>query len=120
MAGRFETIDAYIAAQRPDIQPTLERVRQAIQAGAPGTDEAISYGIPTFKWRGRYVIYFAAWKDHLSVYPIPELDDAIRAEVDRYRAAKGTLRFPYAEPIPYGLIERLAALHLAQRTSSAG
>lgn len=118
MAPKFETVDQYIASFPPDRQRILEEVRAAMRRGAPGTEERISYGIPTFELDGRYLIYFAGWKAHVSVYPIPHGDASLEAAIDPYRAAKGTLRFPLDEPIPYDLIERLAAAALDERRAS--
>jgi uncharacterized protein YdhG (YjbR/CyaY superfamily) len=112
---KFSSVDDYIASFPSEVQEKLQAVREAMRRGAPGTDEAISYGIPTFKLAGRYVIYFAGWKEHISVYPIPELDDALAEAVRPHQSGKGTLKFRLDEPIPYDLIERLAARALAQR-----
>jgi uncharacterized protein YdhG (YjbR/CyaY superfamily) len=116
MAPKFTTVDEYIASFPPDVQRTLQAVRGAMRKAAPDTEEAISYGIPTFKLDGRYLIYFAGWKHHVSIYPIPEGDDALQRELEPYKAAKGTLRFPLDRPMPLDLIERLtAAAYRARR-----
>jgi len=86
-----------------------------MRAAAPETEEAVSYGIPTFTLDGRYLIYFAGWKRHISVYPIPAVNAQLDKEIERYKAGKGTLRFPLNEPIPYELIGRLAAAALGNR-----
>ena len=113
------TIDDYIASKPPEVQPILEAVRQTLRKAVPNGDEAISYGIPTLKLDGKYVVYFAAWKVHLSIYPIPDADKALEKELAPYRAAKGTLKFPFSEPIPYDLIERVALRLLRQRLNTA-
>ena len=107
--AKFETVDAYIASFQADARPTLEAVRAAIRAGAPGTDETISYDIPTYKLDGERVVYFAGWKHHISVYPIPGGDAALDAELGPYKAARGTLRFPLDKHVPLELIGRVAA-----------
>ncbi|MGH8928454.1 MAG: iron chaperone, partial [Acidimicrobiia bacterium] len=112
---RFASIDQYIASFPPDVQVVLEEVRRSIRRAAPGTEETISYQIPTFTLRGRYVVYFAGWKNHLSVYPIPEVDQKLEQEMSPYRAGKGTLRFPLSEPIPYELIERVVGRLIKQK-----
>ena len=111
----FETVDDYIASFPPDVQPVLETVRRAIHDALPGTDEGISHGIPGFRMDGRYVVYFAGWKRHVSVYPIPSGDAALTAELEPHVAAKGTLRFPLAKPMPLALIGMVAAELLRQR-----
>ena len=118
MATKYETIDDYIASKPTEVQPILERVRQTLRKAIPHTDEAISYQIPTFKLDGKYVVYFAAWKNHLSIYPIPDADEDFERELAPYRAAKGTLKFPFGQPIPYELIEQVALSLLSRRLNT--
>ena len=113
------TIDDYIASKPAEVQPILEKVREMLRKAVPGADEAISYGIPTLKLDGRYVVYFAAWKNHLSIYPVPDADEDFEKDLAPYRAAKGTLKFPFGGPIPYELIKRVGA-HLLRRRLNAG
>lgn len=115
MAPTFRTVDEYIASFPADVQVQLQGVRRAMRAAAPGTEEAISYGIPTFMLDGRYLVYFAGWKRHISVYPIPAVDAQLEKEIERFKAGKGTLRFPLNEPIPYDLIGRLVAAAMRNR-----
>lgn len=110
-----ETVDEYIASFPPDVQPVLREVRAAMRDVLPGTEERISYGIPTFTLDGRYVVYFSGWKSHVSVYPVPDLDEALARRLGPHRAGKGTLKFSLGEPMPLYLIQRVAALLLEQR-----
>jgi uncharacterized protein YdhG (YjbR/CyaY superfamily) len=117
VANKFETIDAYIGSFPTEVQPILQDVRRAIRRAAPETDETISYQMPTFKLDGKYLVYFGGWKHHVGIYPIPAVDEALEKEISQYRGDKGTLRFPLRDPIPYDLIERVAAfLFWARRT----
>ena len=111
----FVTVDEYIASFPPEVQRTLEEVRAAIRAVVPGTEERISYGIPTFALNGRYVVYFSGWKRHVSVYPIPDADPELAAAIKPFMAGKGTLKFALDKPIPIELIQRVAARLLEQR-----
>ena len=113
----FATLDEYIASFPPEVQRTLEEVRAAIRAVLPGTEERISYGIPTFALDGRYVVYFSGWKRHVSVYPIPDPggDAAFERELKPFMAGKGTLKFALDRPIPVELIQRVATRLLEQR-----
>lgn len=113
------TVDEYIASFPPDMQAVLDTVRAAIRAAAPGTEERISYGIPTFTLDGRYVVYFSAWKQHVAVYPMPRGDAALDRDLAPHRAGKGTLRFPLDRPIPLELIGRVAARLLEQRRAAS-
>jgi uncharacterized protein YdhG (YjbR/CyaY superfamily) len=115
MAARFETVDEYIASFAPNVRVKLESVREAMRAALPGTEERISYGIPTFTLGGQYVAYFSGWKEHISVYPIPGGDAALARELKPHMAGKGTLKFPLSKPLPLELIGRVAAGLLEQR-----
>jgi|SRR5687767_579697 uncharacterized protein YdhG (YjbR/CyaY superfamily) len=111
----FATVDDYIASFPAEVQRTLEDVRAAIRAVVPGTEERISYGIPTFALDGRYVVYFSGWKRHVSVYPIPDADPDLAKAIKPYMAGKGTLKFALDKPIPIELVQRVAARLLEQR-----
>jgi uncharacterized protein YdhG (YjbR/CyaY superfamily) len=104
------TIDDYIDPFPAGVQVILQEVRDRIRNAVPAADETISYGIPTFTMGGRSVVYFAGWKHHISVYPVPNGDATFEREIEPYRAGKGTLKFPLGQPIPYDLVERVAAL----------
>lgn len=116
MAGSFGTIDDYIITFPAEVQKTLADIRSRLHARVPGMTEAMSYGIPTLKLDGRNLVHFAGWKKHVSLYPIPEADEALQVEMAPYLAGKGTLRFPLDRPIPDGLIERIISALLASRS----
>jgi len=113
----FATVDEYIGSFPDDVGIILEEIRHRIRAGVPQAAETISYQIPTFTLDGSAFVYFAGWKHHVAVYPIPSGDEAFERELAPYRAAKGTLKFPLKQPIPFDLIERVAGLLAAQRGS---
>jgi uncharacterized protein YdhG (YjbR/CyaY superfamily) len=117
VAARFATIDDYIASFPREVGTILHQVRRAIRRAAPGTAETISYGIPTVTLDGRHVIYYAGWKRHVSIYPIPDGDVTLQKDMGPYKHAKGTLRFPLNQPIPYGLIERVVAAAMRARAA---
>lgn len=105
----FKSVDQYIAAQPEAVHEVLERVRAAIREGMPEAVEVISYQIPAYKLPGGVALFFAGWKQHYSVYPVTEgLVAAFKDELAPYKLSKGTIRFPLGEPVPVGLIERLA------------
>ena len=117
MATTFATVDEYIDSFPDDVRILLEEIRRRIRTAVPEASETISYQIPTFTLDGRAFVYVAGWKHHIAVYPIPTGDGSLEQVLAPYRAAKGTLRFPLKEPIPYDLIERVAMLLAADRTS---
>jgi uncharacterized protein YdhG (YjbR/CyaY superfamily) len=113
--AKFESVDAYVASFPPETAATLEGVRSAIRRAAPAAQEGISYGIPAFARDGRFFVWFAGWKRHVSVYPIPSADAGLTADLAPYLAARGTLRFPLDRPMPLALIGRVAAALLEER-----
>jgi len=112
-------VDQYIASYPADVQAVLQEVRRRIRAAVPDAAETISYQIPAVTLNGRNLVYFAAWKHHISVYPVPAGDAAFHRDIEPYRYGKGTVRFPLSQPMPYPLIERLAALLAAERGQAA-
>ena len=98
----------YIASQPDEVQPVLQCVRRIIRKALPDAEETISYRIPTYKRNGQYVVYFAAFRQHWSLYPVT---GAVRAQLKRelasYEGGKGTVRFPLSEPMPARLVERI-------------
>lgn len=119
MAEQLATIDDYISSFPEDVQIVLDRVRRTIRNVVPEAGETISYKIPTITLDGKYLVYFAGWKHHISLYPLPTPDKALEQELAPYIAGKGTVKFPLREPIPYDLIERLVALLVKQRVGSS-
>ena len=76
--------------------------------------------MPTITLNGESLVYFAAWKHHIGLYPIPPADGALERELAPYRAAKDTVRLPLRQPIPYDLIERVTALLVKNRVDRGG
>jgi uncharacterized protein YdhG (YjbR/CyaY superfamily) len=107
VAQHFESVDDYISTFPPDVQTVLRAARNTIHAAAPGAKESISYQIPTFSISGRPVVYLAGWKKHISLYPMPELDEALGSQVAPYLSGQSTAKFPLAKPIPHELITDL-------------
>jgi uncharacterized protein YdhG (YjbR/CyaY superfamily) len=111
----FTSMDEYIASFPEEMQRILQEVRTTMKAAAPQLEERISYGIPTFTLNGKYVIYFAGWKNHISIYPIPTADAAFTEKIAPYMSGKGTLKFPLDKPMPLKLISKMVKLRLAER-----
>ena len=104
---QFRTIDEYIEASPKDVQGILQRLRLTIRKAAPEAAETISYQMPTFKLNGKGLVYFAAFKNHIGLYPIPSGIEAFKKELSRYKQGKGSVQFPIDKPIPYDLVRRI-------------
>jgi uncharacterized protein YdhG (YjbR/CyaY superfamily) len=112
-------IDSYISQFPGDTQAILEKVRATIRRASPDANETISYQMPAFKQHG-ILVYFAAWKKHIGLYPPFSGNKALEKAVAKYAGPKGNLQFPLDEPIPYDLIERVVRLRVKQdRAKSA-
>ncbi len=116
MAQQFKSVDDYVASFPPAVQTELQTVRDIIHAAVPGAQESISYAIPTFSIGGRPVVYLSGWKKHISIYPVPELDESIEPQVASFLSGKSTAKFPLGKPLPYELITALVQRLVAQRT----
>ena len=114
-----KTIDEYISSFPQDIQEILEKIRSLVKRAAPQAQETIKYGIPTFMLRDTYLIYFAAYKKHIAIYPIPPGDPRFKEEISAYRSGKGTLQFPLDQSIPYTLIRKLMKFSLQDNLTRA-
>jgi uncharacterized protein YdhG (YjbR/CyaY superfamily) len=115
VAQHFDSVDDYISSFPPEAQTVLREARKTIHAAAHVAQESISYAIPTFSIAGRPVVYLAGWKKHISIYPIPELDEILASQITPYLSGKGTAKFPLGEPIPYELIAAIVDRLVKQR-----
>lgn len=102
-----QSIDAYIAAQSEDIQPLLNRVRDTIREVLPKAQERISWRMPTF-WHTHNIIHFAAYKNHIGLYPGDKAIEHFQDRLMAYKTSKGAVQFPYDKPIPLELIGEIA------------
>ncbi len=111
-------VSAYIAAFAPDVQAVLERISRTARAAAPAAEELISYRVPALR-QGGILIYFAAFKSHIGVFPPVSGDPDLEKELTPWAGPKGNLRFPLDRPVPFGLIERIVRLRVQQVASRA-
>jgi uncharacterized protein YdhG (YjbR/CyaY superfamily) len=112
------TIDQYIARSSPSVQPILRRIRNTVRRAVPAAEETISYRMPAFRLHG-IVLYFAAFKRHIGVFPPIRGDAALMKDLSPYSGPKGNLRFPLDRPIPYRLIFKIARLRARQNSQKA-
>ncbi len=121
-SGGVEAVDAYLAKVPEPARATLRKVRAAIRSVVPsGATEQLSYGMPSFRYKGALVGY-AAFKDHCSFFPMnASLIDAMKEQLTGYRTSKGTLQFPLDEPLPAVLVKKMVRARVADNEKkSAG
>jgi len=114
--GRFSSIDAYIATCPDDRQALLEEMRATIKVAAPEAEECISYNMPAFALHGN-LVYFAALKNHIGLYPTASGIAAFKEELSAYEGTKGAVRFPVDQPLPLDLIRRIMQFRVAETTA---
>jgi len=111
----MSAIDDYLKKNASTTQiKHLEKIRTLANKLVPDAEETISYGIPTIKYKGKYVIYFAAFKGHMSVYPV--LNPAIRDKLKGFKMSKGTIQFTEDKPIPQAIVKEMIQLRLKEIT----
>jgi uncharacterized protein YdhG (YjbR/CyaY superfamily) len=120
MAGPA-SVDAYLAAVPPGPRAVLETLRETIKAVAPGATETISYDMPTFKLHGRFLVSYAAFTNHCSLFPASaKVLEACGEELKPYFSGKGTLRFAVDEPIPAALVKTIVKIRIEETEGAAG
>lgn len=102
-----QTIDQYIEHFPDEVKLILQKIRSVITDSAGDAVETISYQLPTFKYKGKNLVHFAAFKNHIGFYPTPSGITAFQDELSKYKFSKGSVQFPMDEPIPYDLIARI-------------
>ena len=113
------TINAYIAAFPPAVQAILEQIRMTIRETAPDAEETMAYHMPTFTLNGQYLVYFAAYKKHIGLYPAPIGISEFTEDLAAYESGKGTLKFPFDKPIPFDLITNIVKFRVAENLNKA-
>jgi uncharacterized protein YdhG (YjbR/CyaY superfamily) len=113
------TIDAYLATFPPEVQALLQQIRQVIHEAVPNLGETISYGMPIFTLNAKYLVYIAAHKKHIGLYPAPTGVEEFQEAVALYGGGKGTLKFPLDKPMPFDLIHRVVRFRAKEQAEKA-
>lgn len=109
-----KSVDEYLARVPEPARTTLNKIRAVIRSVVPAeTTEAISYGVPTFKYKGP-VIWFAAFSNHCSVFPTASVIEKFKDELKDYKTSKGTIQFPVDKPLPSALVKKMVKARIAE------
>ncbi len=109
----YTTIDEYIAQFPATTQKLLQQVRKTIHKAAPMAEEAIRYGIPTFRLNGN-LVHFAGYAKHIGFYPGAAGIAAFAAKLKGYVLSKGTVQFPLDEPLPLKIVTEITKYRVEQ------
>jgi uncharacterized protein YdhG (YjbR/CyaY superfamily) len=107
------TVEKYLAALPDDKRKALKALRKMIKAAVPGANECISYGIPAFRYNGKFLVGYGAAAGHCAFYP-GSVVQTLKGELKNYDISKGTIRFPASDPLPAKLVRKLIKLRLAE------
>jgi len=111
-------VEDYLAALPADRRAAMETLRQAIRAAAPEATEVIAYQMPAFRAHGQFLVSYAAFTNHYSLFPASQaVVEALGEELTPHLAGKGTIRFPAAAPIPAPLVTRIVEVRLAENAA---
>jgi uncharacterized protein YdhG (YjbR/CyaY superfamily) len=109
------SFEDYVAALPEERRTAMEQLRRAIKAAAPDAAETISYQMPTFKTHGQFLVSYAAFKNHYSLFPASDaVVEGLGKEVEPYLAGRGTIRFPADRPIPAALVGKIVKIRLGE------
>jgi uncharacterized protein YdhG (YjbR/CyaY superfamily) len=112
------SVEDYLAALPEEPRAALEKLRKTIRAAAPQATEKISYAMPAFEQNGRFLVSYAAFKDHCSLYPASTaVMETLGDELEPYFSGKGTLRFRADEPIPAALVRKIVRVRLEENAA---
>jgi uncharacterized protein YdhG (YjbR/CyaY superfamily) len=112
-AGVPHSIDEYILTFPKEVRDILSKLRKAIKAAAPGSEERISYRMPAVSLNGM-LVYFAAFKNHIGFFPTSSGIRAFKKELSAYKGGKGSVQFPMDRPLPLGLIRKIVKYRVGE------
>lgn len=113
----FKTVDEYISSFPDETRILLTQVRHTILSNAPDAAESISYGMPAYKLKGKPLVYFAGYANHIGLYATPSGHAEFAAELSKYKQGKGSVQFPIDQPMPLDLIERIVRYRVKENSS---
>ncbi len=115
MAAESDTVDAYFASFPAAVRSMLDDVRSAVHRANPDIEESVSYGMAEFSLDGRYLVYCAGWKKHISLHAVPNLSAGLETALASHRSGRGTIKFALNKPLPIELVEQIIAELTRQR-----
>jgi uncharacterized protein YdhG (YjbR/CyaY superfamily) len=117
MAGP-DSVEDYLAALPDERRAVVEELRRTIIAAAPEATETIAYQMPALRTHGHFLVSYAAFKNHYSLFPASEaVIEALGDELEPYLAGKGTIRFPADSPLPAAVVTKIVKVRVAENAA---
>lgn len=116
---RFKTVAEYIAALPKPARARLQELRKIIRLSVPQAEDAISYNIPAFKIDGSPLVWYAAFKEHVGLYPKASVIAAFKTKLAAYKTSKGAIQFPLEKPIPVRLVKSIIRFRLKENAAKS-
>lgn len=110
----YGSVDEYINSFSPEVKEKLLEIRKIIKNLSPDATESISYAMPAYKLKGKPLVYFAAYQNHIGFYPTPNGIENYKKELKSYATGKGTAQFPLQKPLPNKLISEIIKFRIAE------
>lgn len=109
---KARSIDEYILSFPEETRAVLQQIRSTVKKSAPSAEEKISYGMPAFTLGGKDLVYFAAYKNHIGLYPAPVNEEAFKEELLAYKTGRGSVQFLLNKPMPLSLINKIVKFRI--------
>lgn len=107
-------VDGYINSQPEAQREALKAIRRLVLSVVPDVDESIAYGMPAYRYKGKRLLYFAAFARHIGFYPLPSSIENFKNDLLLYKQGKGSVQFPLSQPLPLALIEKIVKAKVAE------
>lgn len=114
MGGKAKSVEEYLTALDPAYRAELERIRALVTRLVPDSEETMSYGMPTLKYRDRALVYFTASKRHMSFYPSSWAIEELRDRLQDYKTTEHAIQFTLDRTLPSRLVEDLVRVHVRE------
>lgn len=105
-------VETYLSQVNPDARAVLEHIRTLVKSIVPEAEETMSYGMPALKYKGKPLVYYAAFKDHLSLFPTSEPTEMFKEQLKDFKTSKGTIQFTIEHQLPDQLIRDIVRYRL--------
>lgn len=112
MEVKFKNVVDYIDSFSGIHRELLMQMRNTIKSEAADAEESISYGMPAYKIKGKALVYFAGYKNHIGFYATPSGHAEFEKELSVYKQGKGSVQFPIDKPLPLDLVARIVAYRI--------